>query len=164
MDIVSGCFLMIPRSIWLALGGFDPVYFMHGGDADLCLRARRLGAEPTVTPDATIIHHGGASQTVTVGKTVELLAGRATLIDRHWPVPLRPLGLHLLAGWPLSRWLASSAMAALTGSAPHRRSAAFWREIWDARIAWRFGYAKRTPIQAEIEASSPILVRMQPAL
>lgn len=164
VDIVSGCFLMIPRSIWLALGGFDPVYFMYGEDADLCLRARRLGAEPMITPEATIIHYGGASEKVLADKMVKLLAGKATLIDRHWPLPIRSVGLHLLAAWPLSRWLALSTAAAVTGSERHRQAAATWREIWDARIQWRFGYAKPMPIKAEIEAAVPLLVPLQPAL
>lgn len=164
VDIVSGCFLLIPRSIWLALGGFDPVFFMYGEDADLCLRARRLGAEPMISPEATIIHHGGGSERVLADKMMKLLAGKATLIQRHWPLPIRALGLHLLAAWPFSRWLAMSAAAAVTGSEHHRRAATTWREIWDARIEWRFGYAKPARIPAEIKASEPLLIPAQTAV
>jgi hypothetical protein len=164
VDIVSGCFLLIPRSIWLALGGFDPVYFMYGEDADLCLRARRLGAEPMITPEATIIHHGGGSERVRADKMVKLLAGKATLIERHWPYPLRQLGLHLLLAWPLSRWLALSLIAAVTGSRATEELAQSWREVWEARIQWRFGYAKAAPIAAEVEKATPILAPLRPAL
>ncbi len=39
VDIVSGCFLMVPRAVWLALGGFDPTFFMYGEEA-ICACAR----------------------------------------------------------------------------------------------------------------------------
>ena len=56
VDIVSGCFFLIEKDLWDHLGGFDPLFFMYGEEADLCLRAHALGARPVVTPDATIVH------------------------------------------------------------------------------------------------------------
>src|SRR5262249_52669728 len=64
VDIVTGCFLLIERDFWQRLGGFDARFFMYGEEADLCLRAAKLGARPAVTPNATIIHYGGASEQV----------------------------------------------------------------------------------------------------
>ena len=58
VDIVSGCFFLIEKELWDELGGFDPLFFMYGEEADLCLRARALSAKPAVTPEATIIHYG----------------------------------------------------------------------------------------------------------
>ena len=29
VDIVSGCFFLITRSLWQRLGGFDPLFFMY---------------------------------------------------------------------------------------------------------------------------------------
>lgn len=43
VDIVAGCFLLMERSFWNALGGFDARFFMYGEEADLCARARRRG-------------------------------------------------------------------------------------------------------------------------
>ena len=140
VDIVSGCFLMMPRALWEELGGFDERFFMYGEEADLCLRARALGARPQVTPAASIIHHGGASEATRAGKTIKLLAAKASLIDRHWSPLLRPVGLALLEAWPLSRWLARTVEAAITGSAHAIAAAATWREVWSARRTWRRGY------------------------
>lgn len=39
VDIVVGCFMLMKRSLWEDLGGFDLRYFMYGEEADLCLRA-----------------------------------------------------------------------------------------------------------------------------
>ncbi len=163
VDFVSGCFLLIPRSIWLALGGFDPLYFMYGEDADLCHRAERLGARPMITPTATIIHHGGASERLLTDKFIKLLAAKSTLIDRHWPSALRVPGQYLLAMWPASRWLALSAIAAITNSPSASKEADTWLEVWNARIQWRFGYTKPAPIAAEVAASSPLLAQLQSA-
>ena len=163
VDIVSGCFFLIPRSIWLALGGFDPLFFMYGEEADLCLRARRLGARPLVTPAATIIHHGGASEQARTAKFVKLLSAKASLIDRHWNVALRHAGLTMLALWPASRALGYGLAARCTGSQSHEQTARTWREIWDARDEWRHGYERRAPIAAEIAASMPMLARLGPA-
>ena len=64
VDIVTGCFFLIEHRFWDTLGGFDPLFFMYGEEADLCLRARPLGARPRITPDARIVHYGGASERV----------------------------------------------------------------------------------------------------
>lgn len=157
VDIVSGCFLLIPRPIWFALGGFDEAFFMYGEEADLCLRAKRIGAQPMVTPEATIIHYGGASEKTRTGKFVKLLSAQATLIDRHWPNPLREIGQHFLTLWPLSRWIALSVAARVTRSAGYREAAQTWRAIWDARGSWQFGYAKPDLTDAEKRAQRPIL-------
>lgn len=142
VDIVSGCFLLIAKADWDALGGFDPAFFMYGEEADLCLRARReLGARPAVTSTATIVHHGGASERTRTGKMVKLLAAKTTLVRRHWHPLLAPLGVALIAAWPRSRRLALSVAARLTGSDTHRAAAATWGEIAAQTSQWSAGYA-----------------------
>ena len=141
VDIVSGCFLLIRRETWERLGGFDPAFFMYGEEADLCLRARRLGARPAVTPEATIIHYGGASEATRSAKMVKLLAAKMTLIRRHWRPALVPLGVLLMATWPLSRALATGLLARLAPSPSRTISADAWREIWQRRAEWLGGYA-----------------------
>ncbi|MEQ1709952.1 MAG: glycosyltransferase family 2 protein [Hyphomicrobium sp.] len=150
VDIVSGCFLMIERAFWSELGGFDPAFFMYGEEADLCLRGRTLGARPAVTPDATIVHLGGASETARTAKMVKLLSAKAALVARHFHPATRSLGSALLTAWPLSRLAATAARAAFTGNAAHRDAAATWREIWRQRDLWRHGYRKPAAASASI--------------
>lgn len=156
VDIVSGCFLLMPRAVWMALGGLEPRFFMYGEEADLCLRARRLGARPLVTPDATIVHLGGASEKTRSGKMVKLLAAKATLIEQHWPRFTVSAGQFLLSMWPLSRWIACSARALIDNSDANREAAGVWRTIWNARADWRRGYPKAGPA-AEPTAPAPLL-------
>ncbi len=140
VDIVSGCFFLIENKTWEALGGFDPHYFMYGEEADLCLRARKLGAKPKITPSATIVHLGGASETARTSKMTKLLSAKASLIGRHWHPLLRPAGQTLLALWPLTRAAALTVTSTLTGSQSQRDAAKTWGEIWDLRATWRYGY------------------------
>lgn len=136
VDIVSGCFLMIARADWQALGGFDPAFFMYGEEADLCLRAARdLGARPRVTPEARIVHHAGASERVREDKMVRLLGAKVRLIRRHLPPGQQGLALALFAAWPLSRWGALAVLARL-GSARRQEGARVWKAIWDRRGEW----------------------------
>lgn len=140
VDFVTGCLFLTTRALWRRLGGFDPLYFMYGEEADLCFRARLLGARPAMSPRATIVHYGGASEVTREGKLIKVLAAKATLIDRHFPTCLRRLGLALHAAWPLSRWLALSALGRVSGNAAITARAAVWSRIWQRRTEWRNGY------------------------
>lgn len=140
VDIVSGCFFLIEREFWNSLKGFDPLFFMYGEEADLCLRAAHLGARPMVTPSATIVHYGGASERVRTDKLVRLLAAKSSLIARHWPRHTRIIGRALNAAWPLSRRIATGLVAAFSATPAHRDSADAWRQVWRRRHEWINGY------------------------
>jgi GT2 family glycosyltransferase len=82
VDIVTGCFLLIDTEMWRRLDGFDPVFFMYGEEADLCARARALGARPVITPAATIIHYGGGSAATRSDPMVRMLRAKIALARR----------------------------------------------------------------------------------
>jgi hypothetical protein len=138
VDIITGCFLLIPTPFWKRIGGFDPAFFMYGEEGHLAFMARRHGARPRVTPTATIIHHGGASETTRADKAVKVLKAKATLIRRHFSAPTVPLGLALNALWPLSRMVTLRAASVLNPSLAKR--AETWREVWSRRGEWLGGY------------------------
>ena len=140
VDIVTGCLLLIGRETWDRLGGFDPVFVMYGEEADLCLRARDLGLRPAITPEAVIIHYGGASETVRTDKLVRLLRAKAELVKRHFAPGTRAPGLALLAAWPASRLLALSVLSTLTRRPRFRDAAAAWRAVWNRRVEWYDGF------------------------
>jgi GT2 family glycosyltransferase len=140
VDIVTGCFLLIDRSLWNRLKGFDPAFFMYGEEADLCERARRAGARPAITPHATIVHYGGASDIVPVDKRAKVFKGRITFINRHFSWMTRGLarGLHLIA--PLTRWCVYRVAARLLRKSDFDESADYWRAVWRRKAEWIDGY------------------------
>lgn len=137
VDIVTGCFLMVRRVLWDKLGGFDERYFMYGEDADLCLRAGRLGYKPRITPEAQIMHMVGASTTLHQHKIAAVMKARATLVRQHWPASLAPIGLGLLWLWAANRLLGAR-LRTLNGKG-HDRLDAF-RHVWARRRDWLAGY------------------------
>jgi GT2 family glycosyltransferase len=141
VDIVSGCFFLIDRDLWDELDGFDPAFFMYGEEADLCLRARQLGARPTVTPSATIVHYGGASTISTLEQRLLLLKGKATLMNQHWQPISRRLGRVLFLLSALIRWGSYRLASLLIGRPGLSSAAAEWRAVWQRREEWINGYA-----------------------
>ncbi len=135
VDIVTGCFFLIRRELWDRLGGFDPAFFMYGEEADLCLRARALGVRPRFTPEATIVHYGGASESVKADKLVRLLRAKAQLIRRHWSPMTRWFGVWMLAQSCLVH-LAAWRTLAVMGYRSSGEKEEFWGAGWRRRGEW----------------------------
>ncbi len=140
VDIVTGCFLLMKRSFWEDLEGFDPLFFMYGEEADLCLRARHKGAKPTMTPEATIIHYGGASESLRADKMVKLYRGKITLARRHWSKTAATLSTILFRAIPYGRLQGYSLAHFLFRRPHHKAHADMWRTIWSRRQEWLKGY------------------------
>lgn len=142
VDIVTGCLFLLRRDLWDRLGGFDPDFTMYGEEADLCLRARKTGVRPRLTPDVSIIHYGGASETVRADKMVRLMRAKMELIKRHFSAPTRGLGRALFRLWPLSRWIVLRAGGTLLRRRNLQDRAQTWAEIWSRRKEWQDGFAQ----------------------
>jgi N-acetylglucosaminyl-diphospho-decaprenol L-rhamnosyltransferase len=60
---LSGAFLIVRRSVFDELAGFDEGYFMYFEDVDLGYRIGRLGLRNVYEPAATVVHTGAHSTT-----------------------------------------------------------------------------------------------------
>jgi GT2 family glycosyltransferase len=60
---VGGTYLLIKKSVFIKLGGFDKKMFMYLEDVDLCNRAGKLGFKIVYCPHSKIKHVGGSSST-----------------------------------------------------------------------------------------------------
>ena len=138
VDIVTGCFLLIDADLWRRLGGFDPTFFMYAEEADLCRRAAAIGARPGITPDAELVHYGGASEVTSAGKVVKTTRGRVTLMHKHWPWPSYALGRALLLLWSFVRMVASLRMSGRNDDPTEAHGK--WADIWRRRGEWLKGY------------------------
>jgi N-acetylglucosaminyl-diphospho-decaprenol L-rhamnosyltransferase len=61
VDWVSGACMLLRRSAFDAVGGFDGGYFMYFEDMDLCMRLARAGWRVVLDPVARVEHAGGNS-------------------------------------------------------------------------------------------------------
>jgi N-acetylglucosaminyl-diphospho-decaprenol L-rhamnosyltransferase len=139
--VITGAFAMMKRDLWHELGGFDPAFFMYGEDADLCLRAAKIGYRPVVTAQA-VCHHSGGKSSSGAQKMILLFTGKATIVQRHFPFGLRSLGKFLLMTGVFVRATASrrhEASAARQGRPTARGED--WRALWASRRTWRRGWS-----------------------
>lgn len=109
IDSGSGACLLIRRSVWDQLGGFDTGFFMYGEDLDLCWRIHQQGYSVWYEPSARVVHRKGQSSRqealpmlVAFHRSmwrfyrIHYLRGRNAL----WS-PLVGLGILLRLGWLL---------------------------------------------------------------
>ncbi|MEY2963060.1 MAG: hypothetical protein RL754_321 [Bacteroidota bacterium] len=61
VEILVGCFMLIPTNLLRAVGGFDPRYFMYGEDIDLSYELLKTGKENHYFAESEIIHYKGES-------------------------------------------------------------------------------------------------------
>ncbi len=61
VDILVGCYMMIPTDLLRQVGGFDPQYFMYGEDIDLSYELLKTGRQNHYLAESQIIHYKGES-------------------------------------------------------------------------------------------------------
>lgn len=145
VDVVSGCLLMIRKDLWDRLAGFDPAYFMYSEEVDLCLRARRIGAQPVVSADVEIVHLVGKTQPVRADRLIRLLKGKRTFMLRHWGGLKERAGAALLLCWPLSRYAGLSVAQRFIRRPRVMEAARTWGEVWRRRSEWLPGWTTPAP-------------------
>ncbi len=87
---MASCFLMT-RQAYMAVGPMDERFPLFFNDVDWCLRARDAGLNIYYTPNAVVIHGGGAS-TNKVRKTAVWESHRALLrlYEKHYRTKISP--------------------------------------------------------------------------
>ena len=88
-----------------------------------------------MTPDATIIHHGGASETVPVDKMVRLLDGQIRLFRRHFSPAGFWLVFHAMRVGVLARALVVGVLKLMRRSDKEN----LWARLWGRRVEWTRG-------------------------
>ncbi len=77
VSAVTAACLLVKRSLFEEVGGFNEHYFTHYQDVDLCLMFRRAGMRNIFTPNAVLTHHESVSR-----KTYYDMIDRNLLLDR----------------------------------------------------------------------------------
>lgn len=61
VDAVSGALMVLPRTLFRLVGGFDEDYRLHAEDLDLCRRIRAFGGRVAIANDVRVLHVRGVS-------------------------------------------------------------------------------------------------------
>ena len=84
VDYVEGACLLVPRQVYLDVGGLDAGYFMYSEEVDLCYAVRRDGWQVWYQPAAAVVHLGGASShTRPTGREADLYRSRVRFFLKH---------------------------------------------------------------------------------
>jgi GT2 family glycosyltransferase len=82
----TGAALMIRKDIFNAMGGFDPLFFAHQEEIDLCFRIKREGYSIYCVTSSVCYHLGGATlQKSTFRKTFLNFRNNHLLIYKNYP-------------------------------------------------------------------------------
>jgi hypothetical protein len=57
----SGACMMVSSNLWKACHGFDPDFWAHMEEIDLCWRSQHLGYKVYICPDSVVYHIGGGT-------------------------------------------------------------------------------------------------------
>jgi GT2 family glycosyltransferase len=84
VSAVTGACLMVKRSLWEEVGGFDELLRVMYNDIDFCLQLRKRGYRNVYTPLAELVHHHSATRSKRL-----ILPEDARIFVERWN-PLRP--------------------------------------------------------------------------
>jgi N-acetylglucosaminyl-diphospho-decaprenol L-rhamnosyltransferase len=84
---LNGCCLLVKRTAFEKLGGFDTDYFLYQAEADLCLRARRAGYRLGYVGNA-VVYHGQRESQRDLSEyeySRRIFEGSAVFWNKHYP-------------------------------------------------------------------------------
>ena len=115
VETVVGAFMLIRKSVWVALGGLDERFFFFFEETDFCLQARRKKLRVMHLPQVRVWHgQGQTAKQVSTAARIEYWRSRYIYFTKNAGTATRLL---LLAGVVLRLlvdWLAALLMVGLT--------------------------------------------------
>jgi len=154
VDVITGCYLIVRKSVLEAIGPLDERFFFCGEETDWCRRIKRAGHRLVLAPVGEIIHHGNASgRQLSYRRDVLLSAGLVKLHAKHGGL------LGGAAAWTLL-WLCNALRAVVwklasivTHVPAHRDRAKHFLQVTRAfERSWM-----RPPVEATITSAATTL-------
>jgi GT2 family glycosyltransferase len=133
VEHLSGCAMMLRRSLVESVHGFDEAFFMYCEDADLCRRLTQHGHEVWFTPRTSVLHHGhSAANQHPKARVVEEWRSRKHLWRKHYG-PLTSIVCSWLRGLPYGlSVLPLAALRVIPGSSRPRDLGAMIHQLKNA--------------------------------
>jgi GT2 family glycosyltransferase len=143
VDWVLGAALAIRREAFEGVGGFDESFFLYAEEVDLCFRLRAAGWEAHFTPEAAVVHAGGASTGQRRAEmAVQFFRSLVRFYRRHYSAARLFQLIMIMKSIVLLRWLRDAARLRLRPAPADREriaeNVAAWRRIlWSSPAAER---------------------------
>ena len=104
VDVVTGCFMLVSSKAIADVGSLDEQFFMYAEETDWCYRFKQKGWKNRFTPEAQIIHIGGASAARLGGQRAQVTNNSfARYMHKHWSRPQAIIGVGMLGFFYVSR-------------------------------------------------------------
>jgi GT2 family glycosyltransferase len=76
VEVIVGCFMLVPRSLIQDIGGMDDDFFMFCEEVEWCWRINQTGKKIRYVPEQTVMHYeGGCSSTLSFRKSLLMTKG-----------------------------------------------------------------------------------------
>lgn len=139
VEVVTGCYLMIPKKVLEVVGGLDESFFFYGEETDWCRRAREAGWKLVFSPVGEIVHHGGGSSgTLRYQSDIMLTAATVRLHKKYGGKLNAIVAYLLLLLFNCSRAVIWSVVA-LFNKSYKNRAVHFFNVIRSYRVCWPTG-------------------------
>jgi N-acetylglucosaminyl-diphospho-decaprenol L-rhamnosyltransferase len=119
VECVKGAALLVRRTAFEEVGGFDARFFLYAEESDLCARLRDRGWRILFEPAARVVHRGGASGGDVLFGQVN--ASLAAYVSRHQGRLAGAIARAVLTAGSAARYLASLATPGERGRARRLR-------------------------------------------
>jgi N-acetylglucosaminyl-diphospho-decaprenol L-rhamnosyltransferase len=132
VDQVMGAFLMIRRTLFETLGGFDERFFLYYEDVDLCLAARQAGWTVLHYAGAQAEHRGGGTTSMVKDRRLfHVATSRVEYTAKRHGTAVAMMLIVLILGFEMPfRWLhASVTRSPQEGFMVIRGMALFWQNL-----------------------------------
>ena len=114
---LSGCALMLRRSVLTQIGGFDEDYFMYAEEKDLCRRIHDAGYAVHLVPSASVVHLEARSSASAPGpREAEFWRSQRLYLRKHHSAA----GALAIEAQTAAQRFALAAAAAVLGALPAR--------------------------------------------
>lgn len=126
VEVISGCYLMLRRSVLEQVGPFDEAFFFFGEETDWCRRMRDSGWRLMFAPVGEIVHYGSASaRKLNHRRDLMLTDATIRLHRKHGGVLQASVAWAILFGFNLSRAMFWSLRSALRANGAPARARHF---------------------------------------
>jgi GT2 family glycosyltransferase len=161
VDWAHGAFLLVRRTAWDRIAGFDDEQWMYAEDLDIGWRLARAGSPTVYVPGATVRHEVSAATTQAFG---EDRVARAQMRTYAWMLRRRGLVrtraaaiVNLMGAWGRWAWLSVAARVAPSRFQGARDAARLWTRIH------RSGLTRASRLRDQRLAADASIARSSPA-